>query len=101
MNPYRKAADALAIVVLLWAVAMLIAFAPRFANFTSIHEEAVAAFQNAPTVTNELKAKVVGLWNAEAASNGLLVISWSGFAAAELIQVVLAFIARQKEKQNA
>ncbi len=101
MNPYRKAADALAIVVLLWAVAMLIAFAPRFANFTSIHEEAVAAFQNAPTVTNELKAKVIGLWNAEAVSNGLLVISWSGFAAAELIQVVLAFIARQKEKQNA
>jgi|GEM_PF-3403686 hypothetical protein len=101
MNPYRKAADALAIVVLLWAIAMLIAFAPRFANFTSIHEEAVAAFQNAPTVTNELKTKVIGLWNAEAASNGLLVISWSGFAAAELIQVVLAFIARQKEKQNA
>ena len=101
MNPYRKAADALAIVVLLWAIAMLIAFAPRFANFTSIHEEAVAAFQNAPTVTNELKAKVIGLWNAEAASNGLLVISWSGFAAAELIQVVLAFIARQKEKKNA
>ena len=101
MNPYRKAADALAIVVLLWAIAMLIAFAPRFANFTSIHEEAVAAFQNAPTVTNELKAKVIGLWNAEAASNGLLVISWSGFAAAELIQVVLAFIARQQEKQKA
>ena len=101
MNPYRKAADALAIVVLLWTIAMLIAFAPRFANFTSIHEEAVAAFQNAPTVTNELKAKVIGLWNAEAASNGLLVISWSGFAAAELIQVVLAFIARQKEKKNA
>lgn len=101
MNPYRKAADALAIVVLLWAIAMLIAFAPRFANFTSIHEEAVAAFQNAPTVTNELKAKVIGLWNAEAASNGLLVISWSGFTAAELIQVILAFIARQKEKQNA
>ena len=101
MNPYRKAADAMAIVVLLWAIAMLIAFAPRFANFTSIPEEAVAAFQNAPTVTNELKAKVIGLWNAEAASNGLLVISWSGFAAAELIQVVLAFIARQKEKQNA
>ena len=99
MNAYRKAADALAIVVLLWAIAMLIAFAPRFANFTSIHEEAVAAFQNAPTVTNELKAKVIGLWNAEAASNGLLVISWSGFAAAELIQVVLAFIARQKDKE--
>jgi len=99
MNSYRKAADALGVVVLLWAIAMLIAFSPRFANFTSLHEEAVQAFQNAPTVTNELKANVIKLWNAEAASNGLLVISWSAFAAASLIQVILAFIARQKDKE--
>lgn len=98
MNYYRKAADALTIVVFLWAVAMLIGFVPKFSEFAALHESAVKTFEAAQALTPELKANVLKLWNAEAASNGLLAISWTGFAAASLILALLSFLAGRRDK---
>ena len=100
MNNFRKAADALTIVIFLWSLAMLLGFGPQFAKFTSLHEEATSSFAATEIISAPMKSEILKLWNAEAAANGLLIISWTGFAAATLVLILLAFLARRQEKKN-